>query len=170
MTRWQTMGCSLVLSISVATIGCEFWDSSAAAYESNLPSSAAETHQGPAQNITFDDVKFDIEPDAKFERDMLTDDIESLRGQRILVRGYITPLSVMSNRDLTDFVLVRDNQECCFGPGAAIYDCIKIELARGQLTDFTVFPIAVEGTFRIDPIGDDERLWSLYKLVDAKVR
>lgn len=174
MTFRQASGSVLILATCLALCGCDSWDGSAAAEESLSPSSSeqesAPVQSGPARNITFDDIKFDIEKDGKFERSMLTPEIEALQGQRIVIRGYITPLSVLKNRDLTDFVLVRDNQECCFGPGAAIYDCIKIELDSSHPTDFTVFPIAVEGTFRIDPIGDEERLWSLYKLVHARVR
>ena len=48
------------------------------------------------------------------------------------------------------FVLVRDNQECCFGPGAAIYDCVWVEMAPGKTTNFATRVVTVKGKFEID--------------------
>ncbi|MEM1305400.1 MAG: hypothetical protein AAGG46_10920, partial [Planctomycetota bacterium] len=110
---------------------------------------AAPVDDGRVLPRTFDDIKFDIEPDAPFDRAMLTEEIERLVGKRIEIRGYILP----SFRDkLRDFVLVRDDQECCFGPGAALYDCILVEMAPGKVAEFSTRPVAVEGVFRIEPL------------------
>jgi len=109
---------------------------------------------GKTIDMTFDDIKFDIEPDAPFHREMLPQGIEDLNGQTISIGGYMLPS--FQQRDIKQFVLVRDNLECCFGPGAALYDCILIEL-DGRGVDFTVRPVVVEGTFTIkeykDPSG-----------------
>src|SRR5690606_8640199 len=64
---------------------------------------------------TFDDLKFDIEVGQRFTRDMLSPEIEEFLGKRIRIRGYILPTN--QRKGLTSFVLVRDDQECCFGPG-----------------------------------------------------
>jgi hypothetical protein len=98
-------------------------------------------------NKTFDDLKFDIEPDGDFKRDLLTPEIEKLAGEAIRIRGYILPTA---QKRLTSFVLVRDNQECCFGPGAALFDCILVEMAPGESADFSVRPVTVTGKFRIE--------------------
>ena len=112
---------------------------------------------------TFDDIKFDIEPDGDFERSMLTDEIRELDGRRIRIRGYILPTA--QKRGIREFVLVRDNQECCFGPGAALYDCILVTMEPGATTEFTVRPIAVEGEFRVEEFyGPDERPLAIYQL------
>ena len=47
-------------------------------------------------------------------------------------------------------MLVRDNQECCFGPGAALFDCVMVEMIPGNTTDFVTRPVTVEGKFLID--------------------
>jgi hypothetical protein len=101
----------------------------------------------PIKDITFDDIKFDIEKDAKFERSMLTPKIEELSGRDVRIRGYILPTFQQSG--IRNFVLVRDNMECCFGPGAAIYDCIIVDMI-GATAEFTTRPVTVEGelTFR----------------------
>ncbi len=73
-----------------------------------------------------------IEKGAPFERSMLTKEIEELNKKTIRIRGWILPASVFKQTGIEEFVLVRDNQECCFGPGAAIYDCIMVKMERGS--------------------------------------
>lgn len=118
------------------------------------PPPAPASTAGRAQNKTFDDLKFDIEPDAPYDPSMLTESIEALDGERIRIRGYILPTA--QRRGLKEFVLVRDNQECCFGPGAALYDCILVQMAPGKSAEFSIRPVAVTGEFRIDEFRDFE--------------
>lgn len=99
---------------------------------------------------TFDDLKFDIEPGERFEREMLTEDVKALLGKRIRIRGYILPTYM--RKGLTQFILVRDDQECCFGPGAALYDCIVVEMQTGHSADFSVKPVSVEGRLTLDEL------------------
>ncbi len=99
--------------------------------------------------ITFDDLKFDIEKDEPFEREKLTDQIERLNGKQVKLRGYILPSTLFKETDIDQFVLVRDNQECCFGPGAALFDCVIVEMVADKTTDFVTRPVTVEGKFKI---------------------
>jgi hypothetical protein len=96
---------------------------------------------------TFDDLRFNIAVGQRFERPMLTKSIEDMDGHKIRIRGYILPTP--QKHGIQQFVLVRDNQECCFGPGAALFDCILVEMKSGKTADFTIRPIAVEGTFNV---------------------
>lgn len=120
-------------------------------------------------DITFDDIKFDIKPDAPFKRSMLTKKIEDLADKPVRIRGYILPS--FQQTGLTQFVLVRDNQACCFGPGAALYDCIVVEMKPGKSTDFNLYPVAVEGTFTINELKDpDGKALAIYHLEGDDVR
>lgn len=100
--------------------------------------------------INFDDLKFDIEKDKPFKSNMLNDDVKALDGQKVKLRGYILPATLFKEQGIDQFVLVRDNQECCFGPGAALFDCVIIEMVPGKTTDFVTRPVTVEGKFKID--------------------
>lgn len=100
-----------------------------------------------AYDKTFDDLRFNMKVGERFERPMLTTGIEGMDGHKIRIRGYILPTP--QKHGIQQFVLVRDNQECCFGPGAALYDCILVEMKQGTSADFTIRPIAVEGTFNV---------------------
>jgi hypothetical protein len=116
-----------------------------------------------AVDRTFDDIKFDLAPGAPFRRELLTAEIESLAGQRVRIRGYILPTS--QSRGIKQFVLVRDNQECCFGPGAALYDCVLVEMQPGRTAEFSIRPVAVEGTFRIELLnGPDDVPLAIYRM------
>lgn len=118
--------------------------------------------------ITFDDLKFDILPDQPYEPGMLTKDIEALDGQRVRIAGFMYPTSRQSG--ITRFVLVRDNMECCFGPGAALYDCIYVEMAPGESTTYSIPPVTVEGKFTIrERRGPDGVQTSIFYLVANSV-
>ena len=116
---------------------------------------------------TFDDIKFDIEPDAPFERSMLTDPIEQLVGQRIRIRGWILP--TFRTKGLKEFVLVRDNQECCFGPGAALFDCILVTMQPGRTAEFSTKSVAVEGEFNVEEFRAGRQLLAIYRLDGEQV-
>lgn len=100
--------------------------------------------------ITFDDLQFKIEKDAKFSDDLLDDDVKSLDGLDVRLSGYILPSTLFKETDIDQFVLVRDNQECCFGPGAALFDCVIVEMQDGNTTDFVTRPVTVYGNLQID--------------------
>lgn len=115
--------------------------------ESTAQSPATPARANELQDKTFDDIKFDIKPGDPFARDMLTPTIEELDGKRIRIRGWILPS--YQSRGLKQFVLVRDNMECCFGPGAALYDCIVVEMQPGKTAEFSTSPVAVTGEFAV---------------------
>ena len=111
------------------------------------PSSPADIAKG---DITFDDLKFEIRKDEPFDPKELTDVIRGLNGRDVKLRGYILPSTLFKQVGIERFVLVRDNQECCFGPGAALFDCVMVEMTPGNTTDFVTRPVEVRGKFVID--------------------
>ena len=128
---------------------------------------AALLAEDPA-DLTFDDVKFPIETNEEFTRDVLTEEIKALDGKRIKIRGYIRPS--FKQTGIQKFILVRDNQECCFGPGAMLYDCMIVSLNKDAATEFTTRPITVEGEFYLKEFeGPDGKLWAIFRLRKALV-
>lgn len=120
------------------------------------------------QDLSFDDVKFEMEKGDPFTEELLPEAVASLDGTRIRIRGYILPS--FQQEGITQFVLVRDNMECCFGPGAALYDCIVVRMLPGRSTNFSVRPVAVSGTFHIEElIGPDGRHLAIYSLDGEEV-
>lgn len=122
--------------------------------------------------LNFDDLKFEIEKGSKFERSMLPKEIEEFHKKEIRIRGFILPQSVLKMSGFDQFVLVRDNMECCFGPGAALYDCIIVKMEPGKKADFTTRPVAVKGKFEIrefKPPGSDQHL-AIYFMTASEVK
>lgn len=118
---------------------------------------------GPVREITFDDIKLDMEKGSPFTRDLLPKRVTALEQERVRIRGYILPSFQQSG--LTQFVLVRDNQECCFGPGAALHDCVVVRMLPGRSTDFSIRPVAVAGRFRVEELrGPDGKHLAIYAL------
>jgi hypothetical protein len=117
---------------------------------------------GRVRETTFDDVKFEMEETDAFQRSMLTPKVKELFGRQIRIRGYIFPTST---KRLKQFVLVRDNMECCFGPGAALFDCILVHMEPGKTAEYSIRPVAVEGTFRFDEYLDpDGTVRAIYRM------
>ena len=124
---------------------------------------AQQPDKSRVKDISFDTIKFDIAKGAPFKRDMLTKEISALEGQLVRIRGYMLPSFQQSG--IKKFVLVRDNMECCFGPGAAIYDCVIIEMQGSSSAAFSVRPMAVEGVFKVSEFkGPDGKHLAIYHI------
>jgi hypothetical protein len=124
---------------------------------------------GAIREISFDDIKFDMEKGAPFTRDLLPERVTALERERVRIRGYILPS--FQQTGLAQFVLVRDNMECCFGPGAALYDCVVVRMQPGKTTNFSIRPVAVAGTFRLEELrGPDGKHLAIYALEGEEVR
>lgn len=101
-------------------------------------------------DINFDDLKFDIDKGEPFDDSQLNDRVKSLDGKKVKLSGFILPASTFRQTGIEQFVLVRDNQECCFGPGASLFDCVYVQMVGGNTAEFAVRPVTVEGKFKID--------------------
>lgn len=99
--------------------------------------------------ISFDTILFEMDKEADYDPSMVTPEIKALENKEVTIRGFILPASVFQQVGIKQFVLVRDNQECCFGPGAALYDCIMIKMTDNNTATFSTRPVAVKGKFHL---------------------
>jgi hypothetical protein len=122
------------------------------------------------KSVTFDDIKLDLKKGDPYDASLLTPPIKKLDGKSIRIRGYILPGFQQSG--IKNFVLVRDNMECCFGPGALLHDCILVEMTPPGSTNFTVRPVSVEGIFSIREVKDpvNGRYLAIYHLDGKEVK
>ena len=169
---------TLLILVSLVMAGCD--GSSPAAgpavkarevKEPAAPTPRNQPRRGAAapREITFDDIMLEMEKGSPFTRDLLPKRVTALIGEPIRIRGYILPS--FQQTGLTQFVLVRDNQECCFGPGAALHDCIVVLMRPGTTASFSIRPVAVAGTFQIDELrAPDGTHLAIYALDGDEVR
>lgn len=171
---------ALALGCGASTSG-----SSAAQPQPKLPAAAANSppvnSAGPAaveekavasaaaRDVTFDDVKLEMKKGEPFDVSLLTAKVRDLDGKAIRIRGYILPS--FQQTGIKQFVLVRDNMECCFGPGALLHDCILVEMLAPATATFTVRPVSVEGTFSVHEVkGPDGKHLAIYHLDGKEVK
>lgn len=114
---------------------------------------AAPQTTGGTLGITFDNLMFDMKPTDIFDPKMINDSVRALFGKKVKLRGYIHPASVMVEKGFTQFIFVRDDQACCFGPGALLYDNVVVKMKPGKTANFSVLPIAVEGVMSFQETG-----------------
>ena len=141
----------------------------AAAVAQPVSAPVAAAVPGRINEITFDDLKLPIQKGEPFTPEVLPEGVKALQQQRIRIRGYMLPS--FQQKGLTQFVLVRDNQECCFGPGAALHDCVVVRMVPGRTADFTIRPVAVTGLFRVEELrGPGGGHLAIYALDGEEVR
>jgi len=122
--------------------------------------------------ISFDDLKFDIEKGEAYDPSKLTETIKALDGKQVHLRGFILPSTLFRETDINEFVLVRDNLECCFGPGAALYDCVVVNLVDKVTTDYTTRAVTVTGVLKLKEYKypDDSGHFAIFNLQGTEVR
>jgi hypothetical protein len=129
---------------------------------------SSKSAPGKPKDLTFDDLKFDHKKGEPFVRSMLGEKIEKLEGTSVRIRGYMYPH--FQQKGITEFVLVRDNMECCFGPGAALYDCVRVNMAEGKSVSYSIRPVAVQGKFEISEFKIDGTTYAIYHMVADEVK
>jgi hypothetical protein len=90
-----------------------------------------------------------------------------LTEEPIFTKGYMFPS--METKNLTAFLLVKDNQLCCFGKQVDPTDMILVELPEGQTFDYTTSMVSVGGNFRVEPARRDDQSNAVVYRMDAKI-
>lgn len=73
------------------------------------------------------------EPETKDGKFKLHPNVTALDGKEIYLRGYMYPSQKVEG--ITDFVLVKDSGDCCFGGNPPITDMIMVHLHNGLDVD-----------------------------------
>ena len=101
--------------------------------------------------ISFNGMK----PDELEERNgkVTAADVLALEGQRVFIKGYIRPDSITVPRGIDRFLLVRDNNQCCFGDLSKIkyYDQIDVKMSGSERVDYSQGVIRIGGILHIEP-------------------
>ena len=98
----------------------------------------------------------------------LPDEIRALDGKKVLMRGFLMPLTEWD--DIHEFSLVETHASCCFGvpPGLSGMVLVHIDAARGLPN--TNEPIEAIGTFHVGETSQDGFVLSIFSIEHATGR
>jgi hypothetical protein len=79
--------------------------------------------------------------------------IQELEGAKVFIKGYIRPDSVTVRKNIDRFLLVRDNQQCCFGDLSQVnyFDQVQVQLTGPLKVDYSTNLYRIAGTLEINP-------------------
>lgn len=102
------------------------------------------------QRISFSQMRPD---DREMARSVaVPEDILQYHGKKVFIKGYMRPSA--QRFQLDQFLLVRDNNQCCFGDLAKVkyYDQVQVFMAPGKpRADYSRRIFRMGGTLMIDP-------------------
>lgn len=81
-------------------------------------------------------------------------DIEALKGKKVFIKGFIRQDSISQSSNFKDFLLVRDNQQCCFGDISTVkyYDRIRVYLTQDMKLKYSPTRVySIGGVLDIEP-------------------
>jgi hypothetical protein len=123
--------------------------------------------------VSYDDIDLlrvlNMEPVPLNAEEYLPSWLKALNGEKVVLRGWMFP--PLMTEGLPAFLFVRDNQICCFGREAKVYDKVRVTLKEGTTTEY-IFgrPFDVIGTFHIESEERDGELYFLYSIDNAVVK
>ncbi|HEY5312128.1 MAG TPA: DUF4190 domain-containing protein [Pirellulales bacterium] len=104
-----------------------------------------------------------LQPDPSMPGQQVSAQARKLDGRRVLLKGYA--LAGRHTDHIKQFVLVRDNQTCCFGGNPKLADMVAVTLGGKREWKYTPDMLRVAGTFHVvEPAGTDGRRHPLYRL------
>jgi hypothetical protein len=111
---------------------------------------ATEVPEG-ATRVSF----YDLRPSEKDERAgyAIPKEIMELDGKRVFIKGYFRPDSSEVSRNVRRFLLVRDNNQCCFGDRSNVkyFDQVLVNFVDNLTTDYKSGLYRMAGTLRVQP-------------------
>ena len=97
----------------------------------------------------------DLKPSEIEERGdrLIPDDIAALDGKKVFIKGYMRAQELKYRNNIKEFLLVRDNNECCFGDLNTVkyYDQIQVYMTNKMLMDYHSGLYRIGGTLRVNP-------------------
>lgn len=84
---------------------------------------------------------------------LIPPEIQALEGKKIFIKGYIRPGSAPVRTGIDRFLLVRDNNQCCFGDLTKVkwYDQMAVQITSSHRVEDTLQLLRMGGILEIHP-------------------
>jgi hypothetical protein len=104
-----------------------------------------------------------LQPDESSPGQIMPPSAMELNGKRVFIKGYVYPGA--QQQGIRQFVLCRDNGDCCFGGNPKLTDMILVNLVDPLRLTYSRRLQRLAGTFRVQPAqGTDGLGGVLYQL------
>jgi hypothetical protein len=80
-------------------------------------------------------------------------EVAALDGKKVFIKGYFRPDSSRFTSNVREFLLVRDNNQCCFGDLSTVqfFDQVAVATVDGVTVDYSTRLFRVGGRLHIKP-------------------
>ena len=106
-----------------------------------------------------------LQPDEEVPGQLIPPSALELNDQQVFIKGYIYPDK--QQHGIAQFVLCRDQGDCCFGGNPKVTDRIKVVLPRELAVSYSQRQFKVAGKFRVEPTQTAEGLGTVFYHLDA---
>lgn len=89
-------------------------------------------------------------------------DVQNLIGKKVMIKGYMYPSKTMDG--IRQFVLCKDNDQCCFGGQPKTTDMILVRMNGDKTAYYKTGLVAVAGVFHAQRAVDESGLEPVYQL------
>ena len=148
-----------------------------------LPTPPTKLGDVTYQYLTFDTLGgflYDIpDPDApkppdvigaEKNKDQIPAEIHALNGRKVVLQGYMVPFKVDAEGNVRKFLLVRNQNWCCYGVVPRMNEWVSVTLINGLKTEVVQdVPFTVYGTLKVGEEVKDNYVVSVYRLDGERV-
>ncbi len=92
-------------------------------------------------------------------------DVNEMNGKKVFIKGFVYP--TRQTKGLTEFVLVKDSEKCCFGGQPSQTDMILVRMEPGKTIDYMEGLVSVAGEFKAGVPQRSGVLAPIYELKGA---
>jgi hypothetical protein len=84
---------------------------------------------------------------------LIPPEVKALDGKRVFIKGYIRPGSAPVRTGIDRFLLVRDNNQCCFGDLSKVkyYDQVAVKITSSHRVNDTLQLLRMGGILELHP-------------------
>ncbi|HEY4311580.1 MAG TPA: DUF4190 domain-containing protein [Pirellulales bacterium] len=107
----------------------------------------------------------ELQPDPETQGEIFPPAISERSGERVFIKGYIYPGKQTTG--IKQFVLCRDNGDCCFGGQPKLTDRIMVNLKGPLSLNYSTKLRRLAGTFRVEPGRATDGLGGVIYHLDA---
>jgi hypothetical protein len=101
---------------------------------------------------------------AKAAANKIPDDVMALAGKRFAITGFMLPVDVDDDGNVTQFAINGNYDACFYGAPSSINQWVYIVMKEGKKAPFSHRPITVYGTLEVGEEIKDGVVASLYRM------